>query len=107
MNAGRQAVLLLQQGLFDIDTKVSADGLVGLQMPKAAALVAEAASNYLNDACSVTLWNYYLNLGYFLLCLRKFVLTKGGDKGGYITRAESFMSSKYRFSSIIFYKSVG
>ena len=65
VNAGRQAVLLLQQGLFDIDTKVSADGLVGLQMPKAAALVAEAASNYLNDACSVTLWNYYLNLGYF------------------------------------------
>ena len=82
VNAGRQAVLLLQRVLFDIDTKVSADGLVGLQMPNAAALVAEAASNHLNHACSITLWNYYLNLSYFLPRLRKFVLTKGGDKGG-------------------------
>ena len=55
VNAGRQAVLLLQRVLFDIDTKVSADALAGLQMPKAAALVVEAASNHLNDACSITL----------------------------------------------------
>ena len=102
VNSGRHAVRLFQQLLCDMGTLISVDGKIGPQTQKAGERLAQAAPDHLNDAYAIVRRNYYLSLGDERPSLRKFARTNGGEKGGWVIRAESFMSPKYHLSSLEF-----
>ena len=101
-NSGRRAVRLFQQVLYELGTLISVDGKIGPQTQKAGERLAQAAPDHLNDACAIVRRNNYLSLGDKRPSLRKFAGTNRGEKGGWVIRAESFMSPKYRLSSLEF-----
>ena len=102
VNSGRRAVRLFQQLLCDMGSLISVDGEIGPQTQKAGKRLAQAAPDHLNDAYAIVRRNYYLSLGYERPRLRKFARTNRGEKGGWVIRAESFMSPKYHLSSLEF-----
>ena len=93
---------LFQQLLCDMGTLISVGGEIGPQTQKAGKRLAQAAPDHLNDAYAIVRRNYYLSLGDKRPRLRKFARTNRGEKGGWVIRAESFMSPKYRLSSLEF-----
>ena len=102
VNSGRRAVRLFQQLLCDMGSLISVDGEIGPQTQKAGKRLAQAAPDHLNDAYAIVRRNYYLSLSDERPRLRKFARTNRGEKGGWVIRAESFMSPKYHLSSLEF-----
>ncbi|MBJ3761883.1 peptidoglycan-binding protein [Maribius pontilimi] len=98
VNAGRNAVRILQKLLCDMGQTVSIDGLIGPQTAAAAALAQAQAPHHLRDAYGIARRNYYYRLGDRRPSLRKFARRRDGGKGGWITRAEEFMSPRYHLS---------
>ena len=102
VNSGRRAVRLFQQLLCDMGSLISVEGEIGPQTQKAGKRLAQAAPDHLNDAYAIVRRNYYLSLGDERPRLRKFARTNRGEKGGWVIRAERFMSPKYHLSSLEF-----
>lgn len=98
VNAGSNAVKLLQRLLCDMGRAVAVDGMIGPQSEAAAAWAAEAAPEHLADAYAIARRNYYFALADRRPASRKFARSRAGGKGGWITRAESFMSPRFRLS---------
>ncbi len=98
VNAGAGAVRILQRLLCDMRIPVSVDGLIGSQTIGAAARAYDAAPNHLADAYGIARRNYYYALADENPNLRKFARRRDGGKGGWITRAESFISDKYHLT---------
>ena len=59
---------------------------------------AELAPEHLCDAYAIAWRNFYYRLGDARVTSRKYVRRNDGGKGGWIARAESFMSAQYRLS---------
>ncbi len=98
VNAGSHAVKILQRLLGEFGFETLADGVIGPHTARMAALAYEAATEYLVDAYGIARRNYYYNLAEARPALRKFARRKDGSKGGWITRAEEFISPKYHLS---------
>jgi lysozyme family protein len=98
VNAGRNAFKVLQRLLNDFGLDVTVDGALGPQTIKAAHKAFEIAPRYLADAYGIERRNYYYQLADRRKASRKYARRRDGGKGGWITRAEAFMSSKYQFS---------
>ena len=58
------------------------------------------------DAYGIARRNYYLVLGDVKPGLRKFAQTRAGGKGGWIIRAEEFISPRFHLSDADFQKRV-
>ncbi len=99
VNAGANAVRILQRLLNDMGHKVKIDGLIGPQTARAAQLAAEEAPAHLADAYGIARRNYYYALADRYPALRKFARRRDGGKGGWIRRAEEFISPRYRLSA--------
>ncbi|MDZ4094502.1 MAG: holin-associated N-acetylmuramidase [Paracoccaceae bacterium] len=98
VNAGANAVLVLQRLLSDMGFDATADGAIGPQTIRAAQLAQEAAPTHLADAYAIARRNYYYALADARPASRKFARKRDGGKGGWITRAEAFMAQRYRLS---------
>ena len=98
VNAGAQAVRLLQRLLNDMGHKVAVDGVIGPQTVRAARLAQDEAAGFFADAYGIARRNYYYQLADRRPKLRKFARRRDGGKGGWITRAEAFVSARYRLS---------
>lgn len=98
VNAGRNAVRILQQVLNDFGQPVDVDGVLGPHSWSAAHRVWQQAAGYLVDAYAIARRDYYYALGDARPVLRKYARRQDGGKGGWILRAEAFMSQKYWFS---------
>ncbi len=98
VNAGANAVKVLQRLLTDMGFPAEPDGAIGAQTIRAAQMAQEAAPSYLADAYSIARRNYYYGLGDARPASRKYARRRDGGKGGWITRAEEFMSPKYHLS---------
>lgn len=98
VNAGGNAVKVLQRLLGDMGYPCDADGQVGPQTIRAAQMAFEAAPSHLADAYGIARRNYYYALADARPSSRKFARTRTGGKGGWITRAEEFISPKYRLT---------
>lgn len=98
VNAGAQAVKLLQRLLTEMGFDCAADGRVGPQTIRAAQLAAEAAPDHLADAYGIARRNYYYALADARPASRKFARRRDGGKGGWILRAEEFISPKYHLT---------
>lgn len=99
VNAGSNAVRILQRLLNEMGQQVSVDGIIGPQTAAAAALAQAQAPHHLRDAYGIARRNYYYRLGDRNPKLRKFARRRDGGKGGWITRAEEFISRRYHFSA--------
>ena len=98
VNAGSNAVKILQRLLGNMDHPVSVDGAIGPKTVRAAQLAQKQAPNHFADAYGIERRNYYYSLADRRPASRKFARTKNGGKGGWIRRAEEFISERYRLS---------
>ncbi|MDN5788424.1 holin-associated N-acetylmuramidase [Pseudorhodobacter sp.] len=98
VNAGTNAVKVLQRLLTDMGFACVPDGAIGPQTIAAAQRAAEAAPGFLSDAYAIARRNYYYRLADGRPASRKYARRRDGGKGGWITRAEEFMSAKYRLT---------
>jgi len=102
VNAGVNAVKILQRLLNDLGLNVSVDGVIGPNTLKAVRTAFEKAGTTLVDAYGVARRNYYFRLADRKPSQRKYARTRAGGKGGWIKRAEEFISPKYRMSDAEF-----
>ena len=98
VNAGANAVKILQRLLDLFGRPVDVDGKIGNRTARAAAQVYLIAPNHLADAYGIARRNYYYKIGDRRPASRKYARRRDGGKGGWITRAEQFMSPRYHFS---------
>jgi lysozyme family protein len=99
VNAGGNAVKILQRLLTDMGYPSDADGALGPQTIRAAQMAFEAAPEHLADAYGIARRNYYYALADARPASRKFARRRDGGKGGWITRAEEFISPKYHLTA--------
>ena len=92
VNAGGNAVKVLQRLLGDMGFPCDADGQIGPQTIRAAQMAYEAAPSHLADAYGIARRNYYYALADARPASRKYARRRDGGKGGWITRAEAFLS---------------
>lgn len=102
VNAGANAVKILQRLLRQMGQDVTVDGVIGPQTADAADAAARAAPGHLADAYAIARRNYYLRLADRRPASRKFARNRAGGKGGWIVRAESFMSHRYHMTDAEF-----
>mgnify|MGYP000622110486 FL=1 len=74
------------------------DGVIGPQTIDAARTAFEAAPDHLADAYGIARRNYYYALADRRPASRKYARRRDGGKGGWITRAEEFISEKYHLT---------
>lgn len=98
VNAGANAVKLLQRLLTDMGHDLSVDGAIGPQTVAAAHVAAGADPVLLADAYGIARRNYYYRLADERPQSRKFARRKDGGKGGWITRAEEFISPRFHLT---------
>ncbi|WP_323006846.1 holin-associated N-acetylmuramidase [Pseudorhodobacter sp.] len=99
VNSGVNAVKLLQRLLTDMGFACIPDGAIGPQTIGAAQRAYEAAPAFLADAYAIARRNYYYRIADARPASRKYARQRNGGKGGWITRAEAFMSSNYHLSA--------
>ncbi len=98
VNAGANAVKVLQHLLQDMGQGVAADGQVGPRTIAAAKAALAEAGDLLADAYAIARRNYYYALADQRPASRKFARRKDGGKGGWILRAEEFMQPRFRLT---------
>ena len=99
VNAGANAVEILQRLLRDMGQMVSVDGIVGPQTAGAAELAHAAAPQHLVDAYGIARRNYYYRIADRRVGSRKYARRLDGTKGGWILRAEEFIAPRYHLSA--------
>lgn len=98
VNAGSNAVRILQRLLNDMGESLVVDGVLGALSIAASHRAAASAPEYLADAYGIARRNYYYTLGDARPMSRKFARRRDGGKGGWIVRAEQFISAKYHLT---------
>lgn len=98
VNAGAQAVRLLQRLLCEMRLPVAVDGIIGPQTIAAAQAGAAAAPGHIADAYGISRRNYYYALADARPASRRFARRRDGGKGGWILRAEAFMDPRFHLT---------
>ena len=98
VNAGTNAVKLLQRLCTKMGFPAKADGRIGPKTLEAARRAAAAAPDHIRDAYGIERRNYYYALGDRRPKSRKFARRRDGGKGGWIRRAEEFISPRYHLT---------
>lgn len=106
VNAGAQAVRILQHLLREMGFEVVVDGAIGPQTVAAAVRAADPDPVALRDAYGVARRNYYFRLADRRPSSRKYARTRAGGKGGWIRRAEAFLSPRYHMDARAFARRV-
>lgn len=99
VNAGANAVKILQRLLGDMRIPVTLDGIIGPQTIAATKKGLEAAPKHFVDAYGIARRNYYYDLADRRVNSRKFARRRDGGKGGWIKRAEEFIDPRYHLTS--------
>lgn len=100
VNAGGNAVRILQRLVGKMGYAVAVDGVLGPRSLRAVRLAMAAAPDHLADAYGIERRNYYYRLADQRPKSRKYARRRDGGKGGWITRAEEFISEKYHLSNL-------
>lgn len=98
VNAGANAVRILQRLLTRMGFACAVDGAIGPQTRAAAALAAAKAPDHLADAYGIARRSYYYRLADRRPASRKYARRRDGGKGGWIVRAERFIDPKYHLT---------
>lgn len=98
VNAGANAVRILQRLIGDMRIVCTVDGVIGPRTIAAARAAAGAAPGHIADAYGVARRNYYYALADVRPASRKYARRRDGGKGGWIVRAEEFIAPKYHLT---------
>ncbi|MEO0665649.1 MAG: holin-associated N-acetylmuramidase [Pseudomonadota bacterium] len=99
VNAGANAIRILQRLLNKLGQAVSVDGALGPQTLAATARAMAQAPSHFVDAYGIERRNYYYALADRRPASRKYARRRDGGKGGWITRAEEFISPRYHLTA--------
>ncbi|ASM72602.1 MULTISPECIES: holin-associated N-acetylmuramidase [Roseobacteraceae] len=102
VNAGANAVRILQRLLCEMGHAVTVDGALGPQSLTAARTAYNQAPQAMVDAYGIARRNYYFRIADRRPASRKYARTQAGDKGGWIRRAEEFISGAYHMTNAEF-----
>lgn len=102
VNAGANAVKILQRLMCDMGFDVAVDGALGPQTLAAVRAAFHASPDHLADAYGIARRNYYFRLADRRAASRKYARARAGGKGGWIKRAEEFISPRYHMSDKAF-----
>lgn len=99
VNAGpSRAVRILQQLFVDMGYDIAVDGAIGPQTIRTAFAAMDEAKGFLVDAYGIARRDYYYRIADARPASRKYARRQNGGKGGWITRAEEFISKKYHLT---------
>jgi len=99
VNAGGNAVKILQRLLGEMRIEVIVDGAIGPQTIKAAHQAFDAAPDHIVDAYGIARRNYYYDLAARRPASRKYARRRDGGKGGWIVRAEEFIAPRFHLTA--------
>jgi len=102
VNAGSNAVKILQQLLVDMGFKIAVDGALGPQSLSAVRAAFEAGPEEVVNAYGIARRNYYFRIADRRTASRKYARTRAGGKGGWIKRAEEFIAPRYHMTTAQF-----
>jgi lysozyme family protein len=102
VNAGANAVRILQRLLRQMGHEVSVDGVLGPQSIAATRQAHRKARDHFVDAYGIARRNYYFRIADRRAASRKYARTRAGGKGGWIRRAEEFISPRFHLSDAAF-----
>ncbi|MVO16835.1 holin-associated N-acetylmuramidase [Parasedimentitalea huanghaiensis] len=106
VNAGGNAVKILQRLLGELLGPITVDGALGPNTAAAAHKAYDEGGSLFVDAYGIARRNYYFRLADRRAASRKYARTRAGGKGGWITRAEEFISPKFHMTDQEFSKRV-
>ncbi len=98
VNAGANAIKILQRLFRKMGYRIAVDGQIGPKTLAVARAAAIAAPAHLADAYGIERRNYYYSLADGRAASRKYARRRDGGKGGWIRRAEVFISPKYHLT---------
>lgn len=98
VNAGSNAVRILQRLMAAFGLPLKDDGVVGPVTAKAVAQAMALAPDHLVDAYGIARRNYYYSLADRRPASRKYARTRDGGKGGWIVRAEEFIAARFHLT---------
>lgn len=98
VNAGSNAVKILQRLLRDMGYALVVDGALGPKTIGAAQSAHQKAPDHLADAYGIARRNYYFRIADRRAASRKYARARSGGKGGWIKRAEEFISPRYHLT---------
>ena len=98
VNSGSNAIKILQETLKGFGVNITVDGKNGPKTIAATHQVFDFAGTYLIDAYGIERRDYYYNLADRRPASRKYARTRAGGKGGWIKRAEEFLSKRFWLS---------
>ncbi|NKX46051.1 holin-associated N-acetylmuramidase [Roseicyclus persicicus] len=98
VNAGSNAVRILQRLLRDMGLDIAVDGVIGPQTARAAHAALAQAPDHLVDAYGIARRNYYYAIGDRRPASRKYARRRDGGKGGWILRAETFIAPRWHLT---------
>jgi lysozyme family protein len=98
VNAGANAVRILQRLTAAFGLPLKDDGVIGPVTARTVAQAMEAAPDHLVDAYGIARRNYYYRLGDQRPSSRKYARARDGGKGGWIVRAEEFISARFHLT---------
>jgi len=98
VNAGSNAIRVLQRLLNDMGETLAVDGVLGPMTLAAAHRAAEAAPRHIADAYGIARRNYYYALADARPASRKYARRRDGGKGGWIARAEEFIAPRFHLT---------
>ena len=99
VNAGANAVRILQRLMAVFGLPLKDDGVIGPVTARTVQRAMEKAPEHLVDAYGIARRNYYYKLADGRPTSRKYARTRAGGKGGWILRAEEFISERFRLSA--------
>lgn len=102
VNAGSNAVRILQRVLTAMGWPCDVDGAIGPQTIAAALSAEDRAGRALYNAYGIERRNYYLRLADRRPASRKYARTRAGGKGGWIIRAEDFIDPEFHLTDAEF-----
>lgn len=98
VNAGANAVRILQGLMAAFGLPIKVDGGIGPVTARTVAMALERAPEHLVDAYGIARRNYYYKIGDRRPASRKYARRRDGGKGGWIVRAEEFISERFRLT---------
>lgn len=100
VNSGTEAIRLLQRLLCRMGQIVAVDGALGPRTSAAAHSALTAAPDHMADAYGIARRNFYYALADRRPPSRKYARRRDGGKGGWILRAEEFISARYHLTDV-------